>query len=144
MTKNKIKIYFAGSIRAGREYVPIYRDTIRLLSDYGEVLTEHIGKEEVSIDGETGISEEEIYKRDMNWLSSADLVVADISIHSVGVGYEIGQAESMGKRILCLYHEDAPRKISGMIAGNKKITLIKYKDVQDLMKELKNFFENEN
>lgn len=142
MTKNKMKIYFAGSIRAGREYASVYEKTINLLSNYGQVLTEHIGDKTISSYGETGITEEEIYNRDMSWLRSADLVVADVSVHSTGVGYEIGQAESIGKNILCLYHKDALQKISGMIAGNKKINLIVYNDVEDLLKKLKEFFKN--
>ncbi|MEI6580728.1 MAG: nucleoside 2-deoxyribosyltransferase [bacterium] len=143
MTKNNLKIYFAGSIRGGREYVPIYQEVIKFLAMRGEVLTEHIGNKTLSSYGETGITEEEIYKRDMSWLQSADLIVADVSIHSTGVGYEIGQAESMGKNILCLYHKDAPRKISGMIAGDKKINLIIYDDVEDLLEKMKEFFKNE-
>jgi hypothetical protein len=38
-----IKIYFAGSIRGGREDAAFYHQIIALLIEYGEVLTEHIG-----------------------------------------------------------------------------------------------------
>lgn len=38
-----IKIYFAGSIRGGREDAAFYHQIIALLVKYGEVLTEHIG-----------------------------------------------------------------------------------------------------
>jgi len=143
MTKNNIKIYFAGSIRGGREYVPIYHKVISFLSSYGEVLTEHVGDQNLSSYGEKNITDEEIYNRDMNWLKSSDLVVADVSVHSTGVGYEIGQAESMGKKILCLYHKDAPQKNSGMIVGNRNINLIVYNDIDDLIEKIKNYFNNE-
>jgi hypothetical protein len=39
----------------------------------------------------------------MSWLKEADVIVAEVSTPSLGVGYEIGKAEDMGKRILCLY-----------------------------------------
>jgi len=38
-----MKIYFAGSIRAGRDDVSIYETMITWLQAYGEVLTEHVG-----------------------------------------------------------------------------------------------------
>ena len=37
------RIYFAGSIRAGREDADLYGRIIRLLQRYGTVLTEHVG-----------------------------------------------------------------------------------------------------
>ncbi|MEI7962017.1 MAG: nucleoside 2-deoxyribosyltransferase [archaeon] len=43
-----------------------------------------------------------IFDRDVAWIKEADLVVAEVSMPSVGVGYEIGFAESLGKKIICL------------------------------------------
>jgi hypothetical protein len=37
------KIYFAGSIRAGRQDVDLYHRLIEELKTYGQVLTEHVG-----------------------------------------------------------------------------------------------------
>lgn len=37
------KIYFAGSIRAGRDDADLYAKLIKLLQKYGTVLTEHVG-----------------------------------------------------------------------------------------------------
>ena len=39
---NNIKIYFAGSIRGGREDKILYSQIIENLKKYGTVLTEHI------------------------------------------------------------------------------------------------------
>jgi hypothetical protein len=43
-----MKIYFAGSIRAGRDNVEHYNKIITFLKTYGEVLTEHIGDKTLS------------------------------------------------------------------------------------------------
>ena len=40
---NKMKIYFCGSIRGGRQDVGLYSKIIETLGSYGEVLTEHVG-----------------------------------------------------------------------------------------------------
>ena len=37
-----LKIYFAGSIRAGRNDVPLYVRIVEVLKTYGTVLTEHV------------------------------------------------------------------------------------------------------
>lgn len=38
-----LRIYFAGSIRAGRDDAQLYYKIVRLLQKYGTVLTEHVG-----------------------------------------------------------------------------------------------------
>lgn len=37
------KIYFAGSIRAGRNDAQLYAKIVGILKSYGKVLTEHVG-----------------------------------------------------------------------------------------------------
>ena len=47
-----LKIYFAGSIRGGREDAELYQKIIGNLKQYGEVLTEHVGDDNLMEDGE--------------------------------------------------------------------------------------------
>ena len=47
-----MKIYFAGSIRGGRNDKEIYLKLIQHLSNYGEVLTEHVGDQKLPETGE--------------------------------------------------------------------------------------------
>jgi 2'-deoxynucleoside 5'-phosphate N-hydrolase len=46
------KIYFAGSIRGGRDDVNLYFEIIDYLKSFGEVLTEHVGDNSLSSNGE--------------------------------------------------------------------------------------------
>jgi nucleoside 2-deoxyribosyltransferase len=62
------------------------------------------------------VSPEDVYARDVRWITECDLLLAEVSTPSHGVGYEIGYALSLGKRVLCLYHKG--RKVSKMILGN--------------------------
>jgi hypothetical protein len=41
--EKKPKIYFAASIRGGRDDVELYRELINYMQTFGNVLTEHIG-----------------------------------------------------------------------------------------------------
>jgi 2'-deoxynucleoside 5'-phosphate N-hydrolase len=43
----RMKIYFAGSIRGGRDDWSLYLEIIERLKEYGEILTEHIGSSEL-------------------------------------------------------------------------------------------------
>ncbi len=134
-----MKIYFAGSIRGGREDKEIYLNIIKLLSSYGLVLTEHIGKADLSAMGETNLTDNEIYDRDVSWINESDIIIAEVTRPSLGVGYEIAYAESKGKKIVCIYREVEPGKsLSAMISGNSNFDSIKYTGLDDL----KTVFDN--
>lgn len=136
---NRPKIYFAGSIRGGREYADIYAKIIGELENYGTVLTEHVGSSKVA-DLEMNKSDEDIYNTDMNWLKQADFIVADVSVNSLGVGYEIGFASSINKNIICIYNTNSKTNLSAMISGNKSLKVVKYTNIDDLKTVFKNYF----
>lgn len=113
-----MKIYFCGSISGGRQDAAIYARHIEKLKKYGQVLTEHVGSTNENEAALKNISADEIHDRDMCWLESCDVVVAEVSQVSLGVGYEIGRAVAMKKRILCLFRpDDTDKKLSCMIRG---------------------------
>lgn len=72
----------------------------------------------------------------MNWVRESDVVVAEVSTPSLGVGYEIGQAESMGKKILCIYRNGSPKNLSAMIEGNNRVKVLKYEELEGLKSAL--------
>ena len=99
----KYKIYFAGSIRGGREDVELYLQIIEHLKKYGEVLTEHVGDKKLKILGEDNVDDSHIYNRDLTWLFQSDVVVAEVSKPSLGVGFEIRDAIGLGIRRFYVY-----------------------------------------
>jgi len=113
-----VKIYFAGSIRGGRQDAALYHSIIDLLKRHGHVLTEHVGSTDL---GEDDLPDDAIYRRDMKWLAEAHVLVAEVTRPSHGVGYEIARAETQGKPILCLHRPDAAHRLSALIAGNPAI-----------------------
>ncbi|XP_033760374.1 2'-deoxynucleoside 5'-phosphate N-hydrolase 1-like isoform X1 [Pecten maximus] len=112
-----MKIYFAGSIRGGRQDAELYLRIIGKLESYGTVLTEHVGAQNLKESGEQHLTEKEIHDRDMAWLQDCDVLVAEVTQPSLGVGYEIGRALTLNKRILCLFRPDSGKSLSAMIAG---------------------------
>ncbi|MAQ44030.1 MAG: nucleoside 2-deoxyribosyltransferase [Candidatus Marinimicrobia bacterium] len=126
-----MRIYFAGSIRGGRDDVELYIDIIEYLKNFGEVLTEHIGNQIISSDGENNMSDLDIHDRDMNWLLDSDIIIAEVTNPSLGVGYEIGRAIENNKKIICLYRKNNKNRLSAMIAGSEKIININYSNLND-------------
>ena len=126
-----MKIYFAGSIRAGREDWAVYQALIENLGKFGQVLTEHVGDPDLADSGENMLPDEEIFHRDMAWLAEADAVVAEVTTPSLGVGFEIGRAELLGKPVLCLHRQKEGRRLSAMIAGNPKLQVRAYEMVEE-------------
>jgi len=121
-----MKIYFAGSIRGGREDAALYLQIIEYLKSFGEVLTEHVGDPKLTALGDDGPSDQYIHDRDLDWLQSADVLVAEVTSVSMGVGYEIGRAVESGKKVLCLFRPDSGKNLSAMIAGCPDLEIVHY------------------
>lgn len=139
--KKLMNIYFAGSIRGGRGDREIYVKLIGHLKRYGRVLTEHIGDEGLGTEGEPGMVDQWIYERDVEWIGQSDVLVAEVSTPSLGVGYELGKAEALGKKILCLYRHQAGQRLSAMIGGNRHMTNVSYATVDDACRLIDNFMK---
>src|SRR5512143_112265 len=111
-----MNIYFACSITGGREFEAVYQDlTAALLSDGHEVPTAHLADSGV-VQLEGVVSPADVYERDVTWIRAADALIAEVSVPSHGVGYEVGYALQAGKKVLCLSRQG--RKVSKMITGN--------------------------
>ncbi len=134
-----MKIYFAGSIRGGRLEAALYQAMIEYLSAFGEVLTKHVGETSLSENGEDGPDDRTIHDRDLAWLSACDLLVAEVSVPSLGVGYELGCAVALKKPVLCLFKSGSARVLSAMISGNPAIQTAVYSSIDEARQILAGF-----
>ncbi len=134
-----MEIYFAGSIRGAKADKPRFKRFIEHLQRHGKVLTEH--SFDFDYTQEIKKDDIEIYELDTGWLKDADALVAEVSSPSLGVGYEIGRVEAMGKPILCLYKRQEGRRLSAMIGGNRKLKIVEY-DVEEEAKNAMDDFIN--
>ena len=137
-----MKIYFAGAIRGGRDDAKLYKKIIAYLENMGQVLTEHVGNQDLCNMGEKGGIDTAIYKRDMEWLQSADAVIAEVTTPSLGVGYELGIAEKLTKPILCLYRSCEGKRLSAMVKGNNQLFCRKYHTLKEAQLYIDAFFKN--
>lgn len=116
-----MNIYFSCSITGGRTEEKVYQALVEEMLALGhEVPTAHLSSSDV-LQAESVAKPAEIYDRDMNWLYHCDLVVAEVTSPSHGVGYEIAIALTLGKPVLCCYQNG--RKVSMILTGNSSANL---------------------
>lgn len=137
-----MKIYLSCAIRGGRELQTNYQAINDYLSNNGHtILTHHVASPNV-LEIEESMSDDDIFTQDIMWLQECDVVVAEVSIPSLGVGYEIAYAIGLNKPVLGVYEENQEKKLSAMISGNTSpcLTLRSYQSIPQLLWHLRNFF----
>jgi nucleoside 2-deoxyribosyltransferase len=134
-----VNIYFACSITGGREFETTYQEIVAALTADGhEIPTSHLADSDV-MENERILAPQDVYERDTKWIKNCDVLVAEVSVPSHGVGYEISFALNIGKPVLCLYHRE--RRVSKMITGNPNPALCirAYSDVKEAISQARLF-----
>ena len=138
-----MKIYVSGSIYGGTQKIETYKILIENLEKYGEVLDKQIADIN-TIANEKYQKDEEIYEDLEQKLYDADIIFAEVSIPSLGVGYELGFADKLNKKIIAIYDQNYTPKVSTMIRGNKRIKLIPYTKIEEITEKLDNLIGDKN
>src|SRR5579863_3840323 len=133
-----MRIYLACTVRGERSGVLAGRAICQRLQQLGhEVLTTHLLREDVDR-AEAELTEEQVYRRDLDWLSCCDVLIAEASGSSYGVGFEvgyvIGRARETGQRVLLVYNAARRHAVSRLISGNcdDVCTTFAYDSIEDL------------
>jgi 2'-deoxynucleoside 5'-phosphate N-hydrolase len=137
-----MNIYFACSITGGRNLEPVFQAIVRaLLEDGHDVPTAHLADSNVKA-YETSIGPQEVYGRDTAWIRGCDVLVAEVSTPSHGVGYEVGYALGLGKPVLCVHRLGLP--VSKMLTGNPddRLQVRAYRDAEEAARVVRSFLSN--
>lgn len=129
-----VKIYFAGCVRSHlskESDVPSSSDLIVILRTHGEVVSELAF--DPSVDPLDLGRDSDVFERDLEWLNSSDVLIAEISHPSHGVGWEIAYAQFVLKiPILLLWRVTDGHVPSAMLRGNWYPTMITYDLTTDI------------
>ena len=116
-------------------YVGHYKKYDYMNELYLPIINSELGKREEFIfphlTDETFNSQEVIAK--------SDLFIAEISVHSTGLGIEIGRTEVKGKKILCICNEKVKMPSCLKYVNVDKLY---YKDSADMVKKLDNYIKS--
>ena len=124
------KIYFAGSIRGGRIDAELYSRLIKHMQKDNIVLTEHIGSPHLNL-MEQGKRDIDIYNEDTAWLRESDIVIAECTCPSLGVGYEMAYAEKLGKPCH-IFYDRSKTQLSAMLTGNPYFSIQPYESENEI------------
>ncbi len=132
---DKKKIFLSGSIRGGRQLLEVYRFMYGTLEEAGaDVLSWHVADPGLE-EKESKMTEQEIYDRDMGLLAKSDALIAEVTVPSTGVGYEICRALDRKIPVLCLHRPEAA--VSAMVLGNPDPSLeVRTYSNEDELKEI--------
>lgn len=119
------KVYFAGSIRGGRVDAGLYGRIIDYIQRTDRVLTEHVGHPELNLLERGRDRDGEIYAQDTGWLRESDLLIAECSCPSLGVGYELAYAERFGKPCW-IFYDPSKTQLSAMLTGDPYFHILPY------------------
>lgn len=128
------KIYFAGSIRGGRVDADLYRRMIEYMQKTDTVLTEHVGSPHLNL-MEQGKRDVEIYDQDTAWLRESDMVIAECTCPSLGVGYELAYAERFGKPCH-IFYDRSKIQLSAMLTGDPYFHIHPYTSEEEIFSAL--------
>jgi nucleoside 2-deoxyribosyltransferase len=117
-----MRIYLACTVRGDRGAVEGLRALVAALESSGHtILTKHLLDDNVDT-AESALTERQVYERDIEWLEACDVLIADASGSSFGVGFEVGyvlgRTDRTDQRVVLLYRADRRDKVSRLIVGN--------------------------
>ena len=137
----KKTVYFAGSIRGGREDAAVYKRMIDYINMTDIVLTEHIGLGNLSVTTRTKEDDVHIYERDTEWIRTSDVLIAECTNPSHGVGYELACAEARNIPVH-IFYDKSRANVSAMLNGNTRFKLYPYEREAEIYPVLDNILGN--
>lgn len=136
-----MRVYLAAPVRAPRGDVEAYRTMRRVVQEMGhELVLAHVAEDDPAAgEARAGLNDARIFQRDVDALNGSDLLVADVSRPSLGVGWEIAYFLARGRLVIACCHKDARGTLSAMITGNPSPwqQLVVYADADDLARQLR-------
>ena len=140
-----MNVYLACTVRGDRSALESTRAIAATITALGHtLLTAHLLEDDVEA-AESALSERDVFERDLRWLSGADVLIAEASGSSYGVGFEVGyflaQATGNGRRMLLAYDAARQSTVSRLIVGNAhpNCTTVGYRDTATLVQAVGDF-----
>lgn len=135
------KVYFACSIRGGGDTSAYQYIVDAIKASKAVCLSEVLVHDAINLGG-SPLPNDEIFQRDVAWIRECNAIIAEVTNPSLGVGYELAFAESIGKPVLTLFSGTSEKRLSAMINGNSYFTNQTYHSTNELSKIVSAFLSN--
>ncbi len=134
-------VYCAAPIKGDQKFHNYCLDIIKQVSSLGHTALSELNNE---FKPAVLLTDREIFSRDIKWIDKSDVVIAEVSGPSLGVGFEIAYSIYKKKiHVLALFNSEA-QDVSAMITGSHSelLKIKKYSDTEDLKKAVSAFIKN--
>ena len=133
-------VYCAAPIKGDQKFHNYCLDIIRQVSSLGHTALSELNSE---FKPAIPLTDSEIFSRDIKWIDKSEIVIAEVSGPSLGVGFEIAYSIYKKKmNVLALVNSEAV-DVSAMVTGchSELLTIKKYADTEDLKKSVSVFIK---
>ena len=134
-----MKFHFLASLEGNKE---IYKKVFDTLNGLGyKCVTSHVLERNIrDVRKETSEQAEYYVKKMIHWVKKADFIVAEVTIPSISIGYEIMAAIQKGKPVVVIYNKDQgvkPDTLKGVHIDKLQVYGYSLKNKTDLKDILK-------
>ncbi len=132
------KVYVAIPVQGARLSNSVYEQLSQVVSELGLLVTNPNVLEPPAKDVKAHYNPKDIYQENYSRLKASDLLIAEISSPSLGVGYEIATAQHLELPILCIYQSEFEKSVSLMILGipYPKLQFVEYRTIAELKEKI--------
>ena len=135
-------VYCAGAIKGDSSYQEGYQEIINIVKNHGHSALSELNPEFQSA---FPLNVNQVFQRDIKWIEKSNVMIAEVSGPSLGVGFEISYALYMREiPVLALYNADV-ENVSAMITGcDSELLYIKtYHNERELDEIIKSFLKQQ-
>ena len=130
-----MNIFFTYKKRGSQDNEDRCLEIIEYLKKYGTITSAYIRERNIDYSG-AKLTDKEILERNSKMIREADILVAEVTTPSLGVGYQIHFSKTINKRIVCLYKNQIKTELSPIINGDEGLEIIKYDTLKELFSKL--------
>lgn len=133
-------VYCAGAIKGDTSYKDNYREIIDIVAKCNHSALSELNP---GFQSAFPLNEKQIFQRDIKWIEKSNMMIAEVSGPSTGVGFEIAYALYVREiPVLALYNSEV-EKVSSMVIGCNSTLLYTKKynnrgELQDIIQRFLN------
>jgi nucleoside 2-deoxyribosyltransferase len=126
-------VYCAGPIKGDKQYQPFYIEIVKHVTALGHTALSEMNEQFRST---IPLTDSQIFKRNIKWMEKSDIIIAEASSSSTGVGFEIAYVLYNLKKHVLVLNKEGAKTISAMINGcdSELMDVKHYSDSEDIKK----------
>jgi 2'-deoxynucleoside 5'-phosphate N-hydrolase len=121
--------------------IKIYKEIKKILEDQG--INVDFSYFSTSVDQDDS-NLEQTYQRNLKLIKNSDILIADTTIYSSGIGYLIASSLNLKKPVLALFDSESGKKSSNIIKSSARSKLLTFKEYtnKELIDVINNFIRS--